>query len=162
MGDPVTSTLAIASIGLNAAGKGMQAEGTAAADEFKAQQMEEAATYGELKANQTNAQMTRNLVMTLGNIDAVRGAAHIDPTSPTGSAVREAVEEQGTMEKNIKVDSIAQQARMDEAGAQYMRQASSDALLAGDIGIAGSFIGGLPGAMKGGGFGWPGTPSGTS
>lgn len=153
MGDPVTATMAIASIGLNAAGKGMQAQGAAAADEFKAQQLEQAAIYGRLKADQTNSQMTRDLVMTLGHIDAVRGAAHIDPTSPTAAAVREAVEEQGVDQKNIKVASIAQQARMDDAGAAYMRQASSDALLAGDIGIASSFANGLPGAMKSGGFG---------
>lgn len=148
MGDPVTTTMAIASIGLNAASKGMQAQGVSAADQFKAQQLDQAAQYGELKAQQTNAQMTRDLVMTLGHIDAVRGAAHIDPTSPTASAVREAMEEQGVQQKNIKVASIEQQARMDEAGAAYMRKASSDALLAGDIGIASSFVGGLPGAMK--------------
>ena len=148
MGDPITTTVAIASIGLSAAGKGMQAQGAAAADEFKAQQMQEAATYGELKAQQTNAQMTRNLVMTLGHIDAVRGAAHIDPTSPTASAVRAAVEEQGINDKTIKVASIQQQARMDEAGASYMRQASNDALLAGDLNMASTVVSGLPGAMK--------------
>jgi len=145
--------LSIASIGLSAGSKIMQAEGTANADTFKAQQLEEAATYGELKASQTNAQMTRNLTMTLGHIDAVRGAAHIDPTSPTASAVREAMEEQGVNEKNIRVDAIDQQVRMDESGAAYMRQASSDAMLSGYIGAANSIAGGLPGAMKSGGLG---------
>jgi hypothetical protein len=42
----------------------MSAEGTKAADTFKAEQLEQAATYGELKAVQTNAQMTRNLAIT--------------------------------------------------------------------------------------------------
>lgn len=154
MGDPVTMTvgaLSLASAGLGAAGKGLAAQGTSTADLFKAQQLEEAATYGELKAAQTNAQMTRNLAITLGNIDASRAASRSDPSDPSNVAVRDITEEIGTTAKNIHVASIEQQARMDEAGAAYMRKASSDALLAGDIGIAGSIIGGLGDLFKGGG-----------
>lgn len=143
------AALSLASVGLSAAGKGMAAEGQSTADLFKAQQLDEAATYGELKASQTNAQLSRNLAITLGNIDAVRAAARSDPSDPSNSAVRDYVEDTGTTAKNIQVNSIMQQARMDEAGAAYMRQASSDALLAGDLSIGGTLIGGLGGAIKG-------------
>ena len=154
MGDPVTATVAVASlasVGLSAASKGVQAQGVAEGDEFKAQQLDEAATYGELKAQQTNAQLTRNLAVTLGNIDAVRAAGHGDPSDPSNAAVRDYVEETQTTAKNTQVDTIMQQARQDEAGAAYERDAASSALLAGDLSIGGTILGGLSGAMKGGG-----------
>lgn len=150
----VGAALSLASVGLSAAGQYSQAQGTSAADQFKAEQLDQAAQYGELKAVQTNAQMTRNLSMTLGNIDAVRAAAHTDPTSPTGAAVRDYVETTGTEQKDITVNNITQQARMDEANAQYLRQASSTALLGGDLSIAATLLkgaAGLPGMGGGGG-----------
>jgi hypothetical protein len=160
MGDPVTLGIAaatsIASAGFSAASQGVAAAGTATADNFKAQQLEQAATYGELKATQTNAQMTRNLTMTLGNIDAVRAANRTDPNSPSGNAVHDFVEEVGTEQKDITVDNIMQQARTDESNAAYLRKASSDALLGGDLGIAGTLLKGISGAaglFKGGGSG---------
>lgn len=142
--------LSIASAGLGAVGKGLAAKGTSSADEFKAQQLDEAATYGELKAQQTNAQMTRNLNITLGNIDAVRAAARTDPNSPTGVAVRDTVEQIGMEQKGITVAGIEQQARQDEEGAAYMRSASSTALLGGDIGIASSLLSAAAPLAKGG------------
>src|SRR5882757_5820818 len=78
----------LTSIGLSAYSTILQSQGTAAADEFQASKLETAATYGELKAVQTGGQMTRSLNNTLGNIDAVRAAAHTDPTSPTGAKIR--------------------------------------------------------------------------
>lgn len=142
------AALSIASAGLQAGSQYEAAQGQSAADQYKAQQLEEAAKYGELKAQQTGAAMTRNLVTTLGNIDAVRAAAHTDPTSPTGAAVRENAEELGNEQRGIKVASIEQQARMDESNAQFMRDASDKALLGGDLSIAGTLLkagsGGIP------------------
>lgn len=137
------SGLSLASVGLSAASQGIAAEGTATADQYKAEQLDSAATYGELKAAQTNAQMTQNLAQTLGNIDAVRAANRADPNSPTGQAVRGFVENTGVNQKNITVDSITQQAAMDESNAAYLRQASSTALLGGDIGMAGTVLAGV-------------------
>jgi hypothetical protein len=133
---------------LSAAGVGLKAQGTSSADLFKAQQLDQAATYGELKATQVGGQLTRNLNLTLGNIDAVRAANRTDPTSPTGAAVRDFVETTGENQRNITVDTIMQQARTDEASAAYLRQASSDALLGGDLGIAGTLLKGAAGALK--------------
>lgn len=147
--------LSIASAGLGAVSKGIAASGTASADQYKAEQLDEAAQYGELKASQTSGQMTRNLSMTLGHIDAVRGAMHADPNSPTGVAVRDYTEAVGTQQKDITVDSITAQAKMDESNAAYLRDASSKALLGGDLGIAGSLLSAASPLMKGGGGGMP-------
>jgi hypothetical protein len=150
MGDPITIAAAasIASAGLKAGSQYEAAQGQSAADLYKAQQLEQAATYGELKATQTNAAMTRNLVTTLGNIDAVRAAAGADPNSPTGVAVRDNANYLGNEQRRIKVASIEQQARTDESGAQFERSASDRALLGGDLSIAGTLLKagtGLPG-----------------
>jgi hypothetical protein len=151
MGDPVTlgaGALSLASMGLSAAGKGVAAQGQSTADLYKAEQLDQAATYGELKATQVGAQLTRNLGIQLGNIDAVRAAQHTDPTSPTGAAVRNFTESTGIEQRDITVDSITQQARMDESNAAYLRTASSTALLGGDLGIAGTLLSGVSGAFK--------------
>lgn len=142
------TALSIASIGLSAAGQYTQAEGTSAADQYKAEQLDAAAQSGELKAVQTNAQMTRNLSMTLGNIDAVRAGSHADPASPTGAVVRDYVENIGAEQKNFTVDNITRQAQMDESNAQYLREAGNTAMLGGDLGIVGTILkgaAGLPG-----------------
>jgi hypothetical protein len=140
--------LSLASTGFKMFGDYVSSRGAAAGDVFKAEELEEQAKYEGLKASQTNAQMTRNLAITLGHIDAVRAASHTDPTSPTGAAIRGEAEQIGGMQKEITVESILQQKRLDEAGAQYMRDQSSRALLAGDIEMAGDLFSGGAGALK--------------
>jgi hypothetical protein len=147
--------LSLASVGFSAAGSLVGAQGTSAADKYQAEQFKRDAAYGELKATQTNADLTRNLTMTLGHIDAIRAAGRLDPTSPTSAAVRGQAEEIGTEQKNIKVDSLLAQAQQDEAAASYMRQASSVALLGGGVGALAGILGkngfaGLP-SLQGGG-----------
>jgi hypothetical protein len=126
----------------------------AGADVYKSELLQQQAQYGELKATQTNAQMTRRLAVTLGHIDAVRAAAHTDPTSPTGAAVRGEREMELGTQKEITVENIMQQARMDESNAAYMRSQSSNALLSGNIAMLGDLFQGGAGAFKGTG----GTP----
>lgn len=123
----------IASIGLQTYATLLKSQGTATADTYQAQRLDVAAQYGDLKASQTAAAMTRNLNTTLGNIDAVRAAANADPTSPTGAAFRDNQEAIGTTNKTIAVDSIEAQADQDRTDAAYYRTASSNALLSGDI-----------------------------
>ena len=135
-----------------AAGSIVQGIGTSNADKYQAEEQEQAAQYGDLKAVQTNAALTRNLNQTLGNIDAVRAAARTDPTSPTGAAVRNTVEATATSDKNIQVDSIMAQAEQDQANAAYLRSASSTALLSGSIGAFGDLLkgfSGMPGLSSG-------------
>lgn len=142
---PAASGLSLSSMGLSAFSSIEGAEGTKSADDYKAEELDRASQYGELKAVQTGGQMTRNLNMTLGNIDAVRAAGHTDPTSPTGAAVRNQIEGIGTEQKNIRVDSLNAQAQEDEANAAYMRSAGSSALLGGEIGAAGGILKGIAG-----------------
>jgi hypothetical protein len=140
------------SIGLSAYSTILQSQGVASADEFQASKLESAATYGELKAVQTGGQMTRQLNQTLGNIDAVRAAAHVDPNSPTGAAFRDDQEAQGIQQRTTTVDSILAQATQDRNDAAYYKQAASDALFAGDISAAAGIAKGLAGlGMPGGG-----------
>jgi hypothetical protein len=151
MADPITGAAAVASIGsigLQAFGAETKASGVSAADQFKAAELDREAQYQGLKAAQTSGQLTRNLGITLGNIDAIRAAAHDDPTSPTGAVVRDFTEQVGTEQKNIQVDSILQQSQQDEADAAYMRKSASDALLSGDISAGGDALGGLGGYLK--------------
>ena len=138
------------SIGLSAYSTILQAQGVSTANEYQAEKMEVAAKYGELKAVQTNAQMTRSLNTTLGNIEAVRAAAHADPNSPTGVAVLENQETIGTEQKTTVVNSILAQANQQRADATYYRSAADHALFAGAIsagaGIAKGIAGlGMPG-----------------
>ena len=141
----------LASIGLSAYSTLLQSQGTATADQYQAEKLENAAKYGDLKALQEGGQMTRNLNQTLGNIDAVRAAANADPNSPTGQAFRDRQEAIGTDQKNIAVDSILQQSRQDRADAAYYRKAGSDALFAGDIGAAAGIAKGIAGMGSGSG-----------
>ena len=140
------------SIGLSAYSTILQSQGVAAANEFQAAKLEQAAVYGELKAVQTGAAMTRSLNQTLGNIDAVRAAANTDPTSPTGNAFRENQEQLGEDQKTTTVNSILAQASQQRSDAAYYKSAASDALFAGKISAAAGIAKGIAGlGMPGGG-----------
>ncbi len=132
--------LSIVGAGLGAFAQIKQAQGVKAGDEFKAASEERAAEYGRLKATQTGAEMTMRLNQTLGNIDAIRGASHDDPSSPTGAAFRDAQENLGNWQRSIVTGNILAQARQQDADAAYLRAAGSNALLNGEIGGIGSFF----------------------
>ena len=147
----------MAAVGFKMLGDYYSAKGESQADIYRAEQLGQQAQYGELKATQTNAQMTKNLAITLGHIDAVRSAMHTDPTSPTGAAVRGEIEATGEMKKEITVENILQQSRMDEANAAYLRTQAGNALTSGKIAMLGDLFSAGAGAMK---TGMPGgTPS---
>jgi hypothetical protein len=146
IGGNAAGGLSLASIGLSAYSTILQGQGTASADEFQANKLEQAATYGELKGVQVGGQMTRQLNQTLGNIDAVKAAANTDPNSPTGAAFRDNQETIGNNQKDITVNSILQQSRQDRADASYYRSAASDALFAGEIGAAAGIAKGIASA----------------
>jgi hypothetical protein len=145
MGISGAGATSLASAGLTAYADIFKGETVAEADKYQAARLEQAATYGELKAVQTGGQMTRNLNTVLGNIDAVRAAANADPNSPTGVAVRERQEEIGKEQIGITVNSILQQTRQQTADAAYYRGAAKDALFAGELSAgAGLLKGAIP------------------
>jgi hypothetical protein len=127
------SSGSMASAGLGAVATMMQAQGTADADNYQAQRLDQAAQYGELKAVQTSGQMTRSLNTTLGNIDAVRAAVHADPNSPTGAAFRDNQENLGTEQIGIAVGNINAQTAQQKSDAAYYRSAANNALTSGYI-----------------------------
>jgi hypothetical protein len=149
MGISTAGAISLASVGFQAGGAVLKGVGQSTADTFQAEEASRKAEYAGLEAAQKNAQMTRNLGITLGNMDAIRAASKTNPTSPTGAAVRDFTNYTGTEQKNIKVDSIMAQAQEDEANAAYLRSASSTALLSGGIGAAGSVFQGIGGYLKG-------------
>src|SRR5215471_6769241 len=140
---PSASVASIAAIGLSAQSKFTQSQGTQAADEAQAARLYRAAEYGRTAAVETSAQLTTNLNQTLGNIDAIRAAAHDDPTSPTGAAVRGFTESQGITKRNIDVENILAQSEQDQADAAYLRQAGAFALTQGKIGAFATVLGGI-------------------
>lgn len=165
----VASGSSIASIGLQTYATTLkmqsdetQAQGVAQADTYQASRLDTAAQYGYLKATQTQGQMTQNLNTTLGNIDAVRAAAHTDPTSPTGAQVRNSVETLGNAKTAIATDSITAQAVQDTNDATYYRTASANALLAGGQAATADEVSGAAGIfgsvakLATGGFSIPG------
>src|SRR6516162_11553789 len=113
--------MSLAATGFKVLGDYASSRAEAGAATYKSELLEQEAEFGRLKATQTNAQLTRNLAITLSHVDAVRAAMHTDVTSPTGAAVRGEMEATGQMRKDITVENILQQARMDEANAAYMR-----------------------------------------
>jgi len=146
--DIAASGLSLAGTGVKMFGDYESAQATSVGDKFRAEELQRSAEYGELKATQVNAQMTRNLAITLGKLDATRAAGHVDPFSPTGEAVRQATSDIATEDKTMKVASIKEQALQDEADAAYMRYAGNQALLSGKVSMLGDFFGGLSGAVK--------------
>ena len=76
--------MSLATAGLTAYSDILKAEGTADADNYQAEKLQTAATYGDLKAVQTGGQMTRNLNTTLGNIDAVTDTVFFDEHGTRG------------------------------------------------------------------------------
>jgi|KBSSwiStaDraftv2_1062776.scaffolds.fasta_scaffold400781_2 hypothetical protein len=135
----------LASIGLSAYSTILQAQGTATANEYQAAKLENAAKYGELKAVQTGAQMSRSLNTTLGNIEAVRAAARADPNSPTGAAILQNQEDIGTEQRTTVVNSILAQSRQDRSDAAYYRSAADHALFAGAISAGAGIAKGIAG-----------------
>src|SRR6516162_6887416 len=140
--------MSLAATGFKMLGDYTSSRAEAGAEVYKSELLEQQAEYGRLKATQTNAQLTRNLAITLGHVDAVRAAMHTDPSSPTGAAVRGEMEATGQMRKDITVENIVQQARMDEANAAYMRSQAGNALLEGNLAMLGDAFKGVAGALS--------------
>lgn len=123
----------IAGAGVGAYAQILSSQGTAAGMNYKAASLENAAARGRVAALQTGASASERLAADLGNIDAVRAAAHVDPTSPTGAAIRDLHESLGLTQKSIAVDRIMAQSAQETSDAAYLRSVSKYALLGGEL-----------------------------
>jgi hypothetical protein len=143
------SGLSIGGAGLSAYSAILSSQGTAAGENYKANMLERSAQRGQVAATEKGASDTEQLVNTLGNIDAVRAAAHTDITSPTAAAVRDTQEQRGLTQKSIAVDQIMAQSQQEEAEATYLRSAGKAALLSGEIGAGADILGAVGKAVTG-------------
>lgn len=136
-GGGAAGPLSIATLGLSAFSS--VAKGSASQSSYGAQadRAERAADFGRLQANLTDVTLRDELNRTLGNIDVIRAAGRIDPTSPTTAALLERETMVSDRQRNAALLNIRSQVNEDEASATYLRQAGDYALRMGylDAGI---------------------------
>jgi hypothetical protein len=137
----------LASAGFTAAGDLKQAEGQKAAYDYQSQVEARAANVSKVQGIQTLGQMTNQLNQVLGNIDTVRAAGHDDPTSPTGSSIRDTAEYLGNMNKTTAFDYYYNEEDIHKQNSQFLLAAGQYAMQAGQLGAAGAIAGGIGGAL---------------
>lgn len=120
--------LSIASLGLGVFSSLSKGQATKAADEFQASRAERAAQFGKLQADLTDTAMREQLNTTLANIDVIRSAARVDPTSPTTAAIEAREGAVSDRQRTAALLSIRSQVSEDEASARYLREAGDYAL----------------------------------
>jgi hypothetical protein len=147
----VAGVASIASIGLSAYGSVAKAQGTNAADQMQADQLTRAAEFGRLQAGLTDVTMREKLNTTLSNIDAIRSAGNVDPSSPTTAAVEGRDILLSDRQRTAEVLSEKSQADQDMASAAYLQKAGQFALLQGDIGAGAAIFGGIAKGLGPGG-----------
>lgn len=123
----------IASLGLSAYSSITKGQGTKAADEMQAARAERAAEFGKLQAGLTDTHFREELNTTLSNIEVIRAAGRIDPTSPTTAAVEERQRMLSERQRTAALLNIESQASEDEASAAYLRKA-------GDYAVSQSYL----------------------
>jgi hypothetical protein len=139
----IAAVASIASIGLSAYGSVTKAQGTKAADEMQADKATRAAEFGRLQADLTDTTMRERLNTTLSNIDAIRAAGNVDPSSPTTAAIEDRDIVLSNRQRTAAVLSERSQTAEDIASANYLRKAGGFALMQGYIGAGAAAAGGI-------------------
>lgn len=130
---PIGTAAALAGTALSAYSSYEQGQGTAAADQMKADELARKAQIGQAAAVEANANMTQRLNQSLGNIDAVRAAEHGSAASPTTAALRSTTAALANEDRIIKVGNILSQSEEDTASSDYEKQAGAFAMTQGDL-----------------------------
>jgi hypothetical protein len=86
---------------------------------------------------------TEHLNNVLGNIEVMRAAGNVDPTSPTTSAIEEWNRTLSDRQRGAAVLGLQTQAASDEASAKYLREAGGYAQTQGYLGAGIKIAGGL-------------------
>lgn len=123
----------IASLGLGVFSSITKGQGTKAADDFQAAKAERAAAFGKLQAGQTDAVMREQLNTTISNIDVIRSASRVDPSSPTTAAIEARDSMVANRQRQTALLNINSQVSEDEASAAYLRKA-------GDYAVSQSYL----------------------
>lgn len=155
MGDPVSLTVgaSIASAGLGAGGSIAKGFGVSSADDAAAARAERAAEMGRLQAENTDTAMREQLNTTLGNIQVIRAAAKIDPSSPTSAVLMDRQRMLSDRQRSSALLNIQSQVSEDEASANYLQQAGDFALGMSFVDATGKLLSAGSKANFGGGGG---------
>lgn len=131
------SGASIASLGLGVFSSLTKGNAAKAGADFQAVRAERAAEFGKVQADLTDTTMREQLNTTLSNIDVIRAAARIDPTSPTTAAIEARQSMLSDRQRTAAVSSLRQQAADDEASAKYLRESGDFAVKMGylDAGV---------------------------
>lgn len=129
----LASGASIASLGLGVFSSLAKGQGAKASSEFQAQRAERAAQFGRLQADLTDTKYREELNTTLDNIEVIRAAARIDPTSPTTAAIESRQRMLSERGRVAAVGTLRQQAADDEASAEYLRKS-------GDFAVKASYL----------------------
>lgn len=135
----------IAGGGSKAAAARLQAQGQYEADNSKADQADEAAGYGRVRAAQTHSYLLDNIQKSLPTMNAITASSGADPNSPSSLAVMNAARGQA-IARGIQVSNMYAQADSDEASAAWYRQAGQTALMGGSSAASGAELSGWLGA----------------
>lgn len=146
----IASGASIASLGLGAFSAITEGYGKQAANEAQAARAERAAQFGRLQANLTDTTMRDELNTTLGNIDVIRAAARIDPSSPTTAAIEDRQRLVSDRQRTAAVLSIRSQVAEDEASARFLRESGDFAVTQGYLKAATGVAGGVARGFSGG------------
>jgi hypothetical protein len=147
----IGTVASLASLGLGAASTISKGSGEQAAADFKADQADRAAEFGRYQADLTDTTLRERLTTTLGNIDAIRSAANIDPWSPTTAAIRDRNTVLSDRQRMAQVTSIKSQADADEASAAFLRKSGAFAMKQSYLQAATGVLGGVGKAFGPGG-----------
>lgn len=118
----------IAALGLSVYGSITGGKAKQASYQAQADRAARAAEFGKLQAEQTDLHFRDELNTTLGNIDVIRAASHIDPSSPTTAAIEDRQRMVSDRGRSSALLSIRSQISEDEASAAYLRKAGDYAV----------------------------------
>lgn len=121
----------VASAGFGAYSSIKKGEGQQAANNMQADKLQRAQEFGTLQANLTDTTMREQLNTTRGNIDTIRAAGNINPSSPTSAVIREHETMISDRQRTAALLNIRSQGDEDLASAAYLRKAGEFALTQG-------------------------------
>lgn len=118
----------LAAMGLSAMATIDKGKADQAAQDFKADQAEQAAKFGRLQADLTDTTMREQLNTTLSNIDAIRASGNVGASSPTTAAIEDRNAMLSDRQRTAQLVTLRSQADANDAGAAYLRKAGDFAL----------------------------------
>lgn len=143
MGPEAAAIASLSSLAFEGGSKLVAGQGQSASQEFMAARDKRNAEIGRLRADQTDVFEREQLNTTIANIEAIRAASNIDPTSPTSAAIIANESRISDRQRLIKTASLRAQAGEDDASALFRRRVGEDALLGSYLSAGATVAGGI-------------------